>query len=189
MKKIVVPVILVAILLVVFTAGWRERFSKAVDKAADATGIKELSTVADNIRGQPKDGASALPDSPDGTARAGEGPVVAILAADVLADSKAMRDGCWARLYSGRNFSGSAIVVVGGLGRVSLAGMPMNPMNQNAGFLSIETGPSAMVKVFGPANGPLTPVQVAPGTKIPDLYGEGAEAGGAAVLEIGCTPR
>ncbi|WP_420473713.1 hypothetical protein [Noviherbaspirillum sp. ST9] len=55
MKRIFVPLFIIVALLIVFSAGWRERFAKAVDSAAEATGMRQLTDAG---KRQPDPGAA-----------------------------------------------------------------------------------------------------------------------------------
>ena len=74
MKRLFIPLFIIAVLLVVFAAGWRERFSEVVDSAAKATGITQLSGKGntEGSRNEEKQGSGStrtpLAPSPAGAA-------------------------------------------------------------------------------------------------------------------------
>lgn len=82
----------------------------------------------------------------------------------------AMRDGCWAKLYTDEKYGGDVLTLVGPVDMPTMEGpFGANWANQ---VESVQTGPRAMVTIYDDADYRDRAARIRPGQEIPDLEDE-----------------
>lgn len=96
-------------------------------------------------------------------------PVYLLVPVDVAANDNAMKNGCWARLYSQENYGGDMLTLVG---PTLLADMDTNSffgLNWDDRVESVELGPKATMTVYDNENYRDQVAQFKPGQRIADV--------------------
>lgn len=96
-------------------------------------------------------------------------PVYLLVPVETAANDTAMRNGCWARVYSRENFSGDALTLVGPTSLPDMDQAGLFGLNWDDRVSSIELGPKATMTVYDNENFRDIVGQFKPGQRVPDI--------------------
>jgi hypothetical protein len=143
----------------------------AADTATTSSGASGTSATSGASGQEGKQQASSAKGKSDQSAKSGsaKAPVYLLVPIEIATNDNAMKNGCWAKLYSRENYAGDMLTLVG---PSTLADM------DNAGFFglnwddrvdSLELGPKATMTVYDNENFRDQVAQFKPGQRIADV--------------------
>lgn len=136
--------------------------------AGQAAGAQKLTEAAKGSAGTANDtrsGSSTLGQED----AAGKGPDTVLMLVPIVVANKdsAMKSGCWARIYSGTNYSGDTMTLSGPLSIADMTG-PFG-LDWDDKVDSVEVGPKATLAVFDNEQFRDQVGLFKPGQKVPDV--------------------
>lgn len=93
--------------------------------------------------------------------------IVMLVPIAIATKDNSMKSGCWARIYSARNYSGDTLTLTGPLSIADMSG-PFG-LNWDDKVDSVEIGPKATLTVFDNEQFRDQVAQFKPGQKVPDI--------------------
>jgi hypothetical protein len=96
--------------------------------------------------------------------------VVMVPVAQPTLAQAAMRDGCWAKLYTDQKYRGDVLTLVGPVDMPSMSG-PFG-VNGTDGVESVQTGPRATLTIYDERDYRDRAATIRPGEEVPDLEDE-----------------
>ncbi|MDQ1921561.1 beta/gamma crystallin domain-containing protein [Massilia pseudoviolaceinigra] len=155
---------------------WIRRFTiLAALAAAPATGLADGAPGAGQAQGGNSQGgkAAAATEGQQGQGAPAAGQMVVpatifmLVPVAVATKDNAMKSGCWARIYSGKNYSGDTLTLAGPLDIADMSG-PFG-LNWDDKVDSVEIGPKATLTVFDNQKFADQVAQFKPGQRVPDI--------------------
>lgn len=141
--------------------------------AADTAGTTSGSSGTSGASGQagsqqasPGSSKTAQSASAKGGAKA---PVYLLVPVDVAANESAMKNGCWARLYSRENYGGDMLTLVGPSMLADMDNAGFFGLNWDDRVDSVELGPRASMTVYDNENFRDQVAQFKPGQRVADV--------------------
>jgi hypothetical protein len=119
------------------------------------------------VRAEQAATTEATPPVRQAPATQATGVVLMLVPSAVAAKDKSMKGGCWARVYSGTNYSGDTLTLTGPLSLADMTG-PYG-LNWDDKVDSIELGPKASLTVFDNEQFKDQVAQFKPGQKVPNI--------------------
>lgn len=136
-------------------------------RSADASGSSDPSRTADANRSD-----SRAPSRASAGANAGATPMLMVLVpiAQPSTAQAAMRDGCWAKLYTEEKYGGDSLTLVGPVDMPQMTG-PFG-VNWADQIESVQTGPRTTLTIYDDRNYRDRAATIRPGQEVPDLEDE-----------------
>lgn len=141
----------------------------AIAMADGKTGMGQAGNTGKDTGAAATGGNNAAGAREQAGAAAGQAPVAIymLVPVDMAARENSMKSGCWARIYSGTNYSGDSLTLAGPHAIADMSG-PYG-LNWDDRVDSIELGPKATLTVFDNQQFRDQVAQFKPGQKVPDI--------------------
>lgn len=145
------------------TASGSSGGTSGTGQSADSSGNQTESKGASS--GQRQTNAQ---DSGKGQGNA-NAPVYLLVPVDVASNDNALKNGCWARIYSRENYAGDSLTIVGPSTLADMDRSGLFGLNWDDRVSSIELGPKATMTVYDNENFRDLVGQFKPGQRVPDI--------------------